>query len=111
VFSTTNPSLVPYEMMACGLPVVDLNRPGNEVNYDGRYDIALLADPDPATMARQMAELLDNPSELELRRRNGLEYAASFPTEEEMGARVEQLILARLDLRAAKKPMQLQQIA
>ena len=24
VFSTTNPSLVPYEMMACGLPVIDL---------------------------------------------------------------------------------------
>lgn len=40
VFSTTNPSLVPYEMMACGTPVVDLDRAGNEVNYDGRHDIA-----------------------------------------------------------------------
>ena len=25
VFSTTNPSLVPYEMMACGCPVADLD--------------------------------------------------------------------------------------
>jgi glycosyltransferase involved in cell wall biosynthesis len=97
VFSTTNPSLVPYEMMACGLPVVDLNRPGNEVNYDNRYDIALLADPDPRTMARQMSELVENPSEMESRRRNGLDYAATFPTEEEMAARVEKLILARLE--------------
>ena len=27
-FSTTNPSLVPYEMMACGLPIVDLRPAG-----------------------------------------------------------------------------------
>lgn len=109
VFSTTNPSLVPYEMMACGLPVVDLNRPGNEVNYDGRYDIALLADPDPAAMARAMADLLDDPSDLELRRRNGLEYASTFPTEEQMAQRVEHLILDRLasSRRPSFMPMQL----
>ena len=50
-FSTTNPSLVPYEMMACGLPVVDLGRPGNEANYADRFDIALLANPEPQRMA------------------------------------------------------------
>lgn len=103
VFSTTNPSLVPYEMMACGLPVVDLGRPGNEVNYAGRHDIALLADPDPATMARQLAELVDDPDEIEMRRRNGLDYALTFPTEQAMAERVEQLILARLNLKKPKK--------
>ena len=103
VFSTTNPSLVPYEMMACGLPVVDLDRPGNEVNYAGRHDIALLADPDPATMARQLAELVDDPDEIEMRRRNGLDYALTFPTEQAMAERVEQLILARLNLKKPKK--------
>lgn len=96
VFSTTNPSLVPYEMMACGLPIVDLNRPGNEVNYAGRYDIALLANPDPSAMGLQMAELVEDSAQLEIRRRNGLEYAQTFPTEEEMARRVEQLILTRL---------------
>jgi len=103
VFSTTNPSLVPYEMMACGLPVVDLNRPGNEVNYDGRRDIAFLADPEPAIMARQMAELLEDQPELEQRARNGLDYAMTFPTEQQMAERVEQLILSRLEQRVPKK--------
>lgn len=96
VFSTTNPSLVPYEMMACGLPVIDLNRPGNEVNYDNRRDIALLADADPVRMAKDMAALLDDPDALAMRSANGIEFAATFPTEEEMARRVEKLILERL---------------
>lgn len=105
VFSTTNPSLVPYEMMACGLPVVDLNRPGNEVNYDNRYDIALLADADPVRMAKDMAALLDDDEELATRSARGIEFAATFPSEEEMARRVEKLILDRL---ARNKPAQAQ---
>jgi glycosyltransferase involved in cell wall biosynthesis len=96
VFSTTNPSLVPYEMMACGLPVVDLDRPGNEVNYDGRRDIALLADADPMRMAQDIAQMLDQPAELAQRSTNGLAFAATFPSEEEMARRVEKLIIDRL---------------
>lgn len=98
VFSTTNPSLVPYEMMACGLPVVDLNRPGNEVNYDGRDDIALLADCDPVKMAQQIAQMLDDPAQLAQRSRNGLDFAGSFPSEAAMAKRVEELIIDRLSV-------------
>lgn len=100
VFSTTNPSLVPYEMMACGLPVVDLDRPGNEVNYDNRRDIALLADADPARMAADIAAMLDDPAVLAERSARGIEFAASFPSEEDMARRVEALILARLAARS-----------
>lgn len=96
VFSTTNPSLVPYEMMACGLPVVDLNRPGNEVNYDERYDLALLADADTVKMAQQMAAMLDDPGQLADRSTKGLEFAATFPSEADMARRVESLIVNRL---------------
>ena len=96
VFSTTNPSLVPYEMMACGLPVVDLGRPGNEVNYGGRQDIALLADPAPAVMAKQIRDLMDHPDQLLSRSRRGLEFVQTFPSEEEMARRVEDLILKRM---------------
>ena len=103
VFSTTNPSLVPYEMMACGLPVVDLDRPGNEVNYDGRRDIALLADADPTRMAQNIVSLLENDTELALRSGNGLEFAATFPSEEEMARRVEKLIVSRIEERSKKK--------
>lgn len=96
VFSTTNPSLIPYEMMACGLPVVDLRRAGNELNYGGRADIALLADPLPERMAEEIAGLIANREQLEHRRAAGLEFVALFPTEEAMARRIEQLILARI---------------
>lgn len=105
VFSTTNPSLVPYEMMACGLPVIDLNRPGNEVNYDSRQDIALLADADPIRMARDMATMLDDSKALAMRSTNGLAFAATFPSEEEMARRVEKLIVQRLGRHKAKRAL------
>jgi len=95
-FSTTNPSLVPYEMMACGLPVLDLGRPGNEVNYDNSFEIARLANPDPAFMAMELAELISSPSELQERSRQGLAFAATFPVEEDVGKRIEQLLLRRV---------------
>lgn len=95
VFSTTNPSLVPFEMMACGLPIVDLDRPGNEVNYGDRYDVALLAHPEPERMAAEIDALLSNKAEVEARRQHGLEFAATFPTEQDMARRVEALILGR----------------
>lgn len=95
-FSTTNPSLIPYEMMACGLPVVDLDRNDNDANYDDRRDIAFLADPEPAIMARQIIALYDNESERQKRSQNGLAFVAKFPSELEMAHRVDQLIAARL---------------
>lgn len=97
-FSTTNPSLVPYEMMACGLPVVDLDRPGNEFNYGGRTDIACLFDPSPAVMGFQICDILSRPDELARRSANGLELVRTFPTEEEMARRIESLILKRVGL-------------
>lgn len=100
VFSTTNPSLVPYEMMACGLPVVDLDRPGNEINYDNRRDIALLVDPRPEIMAEQVVTLLDAEDERNARSRNGLDFVGGFPTEIEMARRIESLILGRLRVKA-----------
>jgi glycosyltransferase involved in cell wall biosynthesis len=96
VFSTTNPSLVPYEMMSSGCPVVDLNRPGNEYNYDNRRDIAFLADPEPEKMAAEVARLLDDRDELARRRAESLAFSATFPTEHEMAKRVEFLILNRM---------------
>ncbi len=95
-FSTTNPSLVPYEMMACGLPVVDLGRPGNEVNYGNQRDIALLAPPDPKAMAARMRDLLEDSKELFARSNRAVEFVQTFPSEEEMARRVEELILKRM---------------
>jgi glycosyltransferase involved in cell wall biosynthesis len=104
VFSTTNPSLVPYEMMACGLPIVDLGRPSNEQNYGGRFDLARLVNPDPSMMAMEIAALLENEAELHERSRKGLEFVQSFPTEEEVGRRVEALILQRVSKWSKTRP-------
>lgn len=98
-FSTTNPSLVPYEMMACGLPVVDLARTGNEMNYDGRLDIARLANPDPAIMAGEIAALIADRAELASRSANGLAFAGTFPVEADVGRRIEGLLLDRVRAR------------
>lgn len=105
-FSTTNPSLVPYEMMACGLPVVDLARPGNEMNYNESFDIARLANPDPAIMAQEIAELISNPDELAARSRRGVDFADTFPVEEDVGRRIEDLLLARVRQWAVAKDVQ-----
>jgi glycosyltransferase involved in cell wall biosynthesis/SAM-dependent methyltransferase len=96
VFSTTNPSLIPYEMMACGLVVVDLDRGDNHVNYGNRKDIALLANPLPELMAQDIARLLNNSDEISKRREAGSKFVSSFPTEIEMARRIESLILTRI---------------
>ncbi len=97
VFSTTNPSLVPYEMMACGLPVVDLDLPGATVNYGDRRDIALLAGPLPQRIADQIVALLDDEKERAARTKAGMEFVDSLPSEKEMARRIEKLILQRID--------------
>jgi glycosyltransferase involved in cell wall biosynthesis len=96
VFSPTNPSFVPYEMMACGLPVVDLDRAASHYNYGQRRDIAFLADPRPTIMAEQIIELLNNKEELELRRKNSMEFVSTFKNEEQIGRRIEELIKRRI---------------
>ena len=74
--STTNPSLVPFEMMACRCPVVDLhNEQMKSLVTDG--ETALLADPMPESLAQAVVRLLQDPA---LRARiveQGYEYVSS----------------------------------
>jgi len=95
-FSPTNPSLVPYEMMACGLPVVDIARPAAEENYGGSRDIVLLANPLPSEMAREIVALLDDRAERARRASAGRTFVAQFPDEAGMARRIESLIVERL---------------
>jgi glycosyltransferase involved in cell wall biosynthesis/SAM-dependent methyltransferase len=101
VFSPTNPSLVPYEMMACGLPVVDLQTEAGALNYGKVRNTVLLTDIDPLRAAAQMADLLAEPAELHARSLRGREFVGSFPTEHAMGARIAELIVQRLAAREA----------
>jgi len=64
--SLTNYSLIPQEMMACGLPCVDVRGGSSEAEF-GSDGPAELAEPDPVALADSMEALLDD-SELWRRR-------------------------------------------
>lgn len=60
VFSATNYSLIPHEMMACGLPVVDLRVPSTIKEFAA--DAITLAKPTPRGIATEVLRLLRDPS-------------------------------------------------
>ena len=69
--SLTNYSLIPQEMLACGLPCVDLAGASTEAEL-GRDGGIELADPDPIAIADALERLLDDRELWERRSRNGL---------------------------------------
>jgi len=75
VLSMTNPSLVPTEMLACGLPVVDVASDAMMETFGPRGPIAL-AEFDPLSVAGAIGDLLDDAAERERRAAAGLELAA-----------------------------------
>ena len=54
-FSATNPSRVPFEMMACGLPVIDIA--GENTSLDFPDDAVALAKPRPESVAATVVAL------------------------------------------------------
>jgi glycosyltransferase involved in cell wall biosynthesis/GT2 family glycosyltransferase len=79
--SLTNYSLIPQEMMACGLPCVDLAGLSAEAEFgaDGPVELAAA---DPAALAAAIEALLDDGSRWERRSAVGLEWAAGASWEE-----------------------------
>jgi hypothetical protein len=58
VLSGTNYSLVPNEMMACGLPVVDIDAIHTRLSYTP--NTAVLAQPNPEALAGALSQLLND---------------------------------------------------
>jgi hypothetical protein len=77
--SATNPSRIPYEMMACGLPVVDLY--GLNTIYDLPDDATLLARPTPAAVSTALLRLLDDQDERTLMGKAGRAHMSALPAE------------------------------
>jgi glycosyltransferase involved in cell wall biosynthesis len=73
-FSMTNSSLVPQDMLACGLPVVDLAGFGTEAVHGSGGPVEFAAFDDLA-VAAAIERLLDDPDLREERRRAGIEHA------------------------------------
>jgi glycosyltransferase involved in cell wall biosynthesis len=74
--SLTNYSLIPQEMMACGLPVVDLAGGSTEAEL-GHNSGVELAEPDPVAIADALELLLDDPDARGRRATAGLGLAQS----------------------------------
>ncbi|WP_164901744.1 glycosyltransferase family protein [Neorhizobium lilium] len=79
VFSATNHSLVNKEMMACGLPVVDLDL--NTVRSIFPADSMAFAKPTPEGIADEIERLLTSPVERQTMAERALNYVQEFSWE------------------------------
>ena len=70
VLSGTNYSLVPNEMMACGLPVVDIDAEHTRISY--QPNTAVLAEATPVGLACSLSRLLNDASFREITAQAGL---------------------------------------
>lgn len=77
--SASNPSRIPFEMMAAGLPVVELYKENNR--YDLPEEGVLLAEPTPEAIASGIVYLLDHPEECEKMSEFGKKYMKDYPLE------------------------------
>ena len=75
VLSLTNPSLIPQEMLACGLPCVDVAAASMVATF-GADGPVTLADPDPLALCAAIEALLDDPAARAARARAGIAWAA-----------------------------------
>ena len=96
--STSNPSRVPFEMMASGLPVVEIG--AENTVYDLPEAGCLLAHPDPVSLCEALQAIV-NDSELTARlSKNGTEFMVSRPAADEQAA----LVAAIASIAAGEEP-------
>lgn len=77
--SASNPSRIPFEMMAAGLPVVELYRENNL--YDLPDGGVSLAESSPESVAQDILTLIDDEDTLAKMRAFGPEYMKDYPLE------------------------------
>ncbi|MFM9994722.1 MAG: glycosyltransferase family 1 protein [Phycisphaerales bacterium] len=96
--SSSNPSRIPFEMMAAGLPVVDVHRENNL--YDMPPDAILLAEQTPESIAAAVIEVLDRRERAEAMARAGTRFMADRGLERgyaEFSAAVEDILAGTTD--------------
>ena len=77
--SASNPSRIPFEMMATGLPVVELHRENNL--YDFPNEGCLLAEPTPEAVANAILTILRDKKLQEKMSKAGQKYMKDYPLE------------------------------
>jgi glycosyltransferase involved in cell wall biosynthesis len=92
-FSATNHSLIPQEMMACGLPVIELDGPSTRAVFPP--EAATLAGPEPDGIAEALRRLLTDAAERRAQVARALAWVSTRSWEASARA-VESAILERL---------------
>ena len=82
-FSPTNPSLVPYEMMACGLPVIDIDIPGSPMYKYGENPLLQPPMYSLEEMCGKVVSLLGDSNKWQETSQAGLEFIKTMPTPED----------------------------
>ncbi len=102
-FSTTNYSLVPKEMMACGLPVLEIDRPSTRCIFPP--GVVTLSGPDPLRVAADIMALLADPARRAQQAKAASDWIAGFSWEKSAGM-IEAAVIERLTERghARKRP-------
>ena len=99
-FSATNYSLIPQEMMACGLPLIELNVASTRAIFP--TNVVALSGPAPQDIAKKIEQLIVNP---DLRRKQamlGKEWVQQFKWENS-AATVSGAIVERLKMLGATR--------
>ena len=78
--SSSNPSRIPFEMMAAGLPVVDLYLENNL--YDMPENGISLAESTPEALATAIINILDHKAKQKKMSEAGIKYMSEFPIDE-----------------------------
>ena len=90
VFSSTNTSLLPFEMMASGCPVIELKSPSNSITFPNP-EIIRLADPNPIGIADAIEELLKDEQKRKHQIQTAYEYVSGM-TWEKSAEKLDQII-------------------
>lgn len=101
VFSATNYSLVPQEMMACGLPIVELD--GESTRAIFPENTVSLAAPHPTKIANAIVRLLDDEASRKAQAAAALEWVNGFSWPDS-AAMVEKAMIDRLSEFATPTP-------
>jgi len=98
-FSGTNYSLIPQEMMACGLPLIELNTESTRAIFP--ENTVTLAGPLPMDIAVKLGKLMDSPNKRMRQRNAALKWVSTFSWKAS-AQQVERTILDYLDHKGAK---------
>jgi hypothetical protein len=104
--SRTNPSRIPFEMMAAGLPLVEVYR--ENTLYDFPEEAMLLCDSTPESLAKGLMERLSNETDSELAGQAGVRFMQVRPIEhglEQFYSEVEVLLAGDRPVKRVVDPM------